>query len=79
MQAKKEDLLALSDFEKNQSGVIKIITFLEDRLAAHRIANDSAEADKLIRGRIAEIKFLFKRLKLTDDKVVGVNHPNLRN
>jgi hypothetical protein len=57
--------LTLSEFELNQAGVIKTIAFLEARLQATRIANDSPKADPLLRGRIAELKHLLKVLKTT--------------
>lgn len=70
--------LKLSEYELNQSGVLKIISYLEDRLVLHRVTNDNVNADPLLRGNIAEIKLLCKKLRSTDKSIVGINHPNLR-
>ena len=57
--------LEISDYELHQPGVIKLMEFMEDRLVKHRLANDSYDADPSLRGRIAEIKYIFKMLNLT--------------
>lgn len=74
-----KERLQLSEYELNQSGIIALVGFLEDRLAAHRIANDNVDSDPLLRGRIAELKFLLKRFNLNTTKIVGASHPALRN
>ena len=68
----------ISDYELNQPGIIKLMAFMEDRLVKHRIANDSPTADPSLRGRIAELKFLFKMLTLANDKIIGAKNPKLR-
>jgi hypothetical protein len=70
--------IELTEYELNTPSVIKIITYLEDSLAAYRVMNDSPNADPLLKGRIAEIKRTLKKIKPTADKAVGVNHPTLR-
>ena len=68
----------LSEFELNQPGIIKLVKLLEYRLAKHRIANDNVDASRLLRGKISELKYLFKKLKLTGDKIAGANNHDLR-
>jgi len=50
----KEPLL--NDFELQHEGVQKILHYFEARLIELRIQNDNPKADRLTRGKIAEIK-----------------------
>ncbi|PHS09401.1 MAG: hypothetical protein COA78_12125 [Blastopirellula sp.] len=58
----------LSEHELAQPAVVKIITYMEERLDKHRKGNDHINACPLLRGRIAELKSLQKNLKLTGAK-----------
>ena len=50
----KEPLM--TNYEMEQPGVQKIVKYFEERLQTLREKNDNPKADRLTRGRIAEIK-----------------------
>ncbi|PCJ39136.1 MAG: hypothetical protein COA71_14565 [SAR86 cluster bacterium] len=52
----------LVNFELEASGIVKILELLNERLEKHRASNDSIDASVLLRGQIAEIKYLKKRI-----------------
>lgn len=52
----------LTDYELIGPSVQKIVKYFEDRLIELRLANDDPRADRLTRGRIAEIKTFNKAL-----------------
>ena len=58
--------LELTDYEKQEPGVKKIIDYFNGRIEALRMQNDSFDAKPDVRGRIAEIKTL--QLKLNPKK-----------
>jgi hypothetical protein len=77
MNTPKKDAF-LTDYERIQPNIAKLVDFLEARLVKHRIANDSYEADPSLRGRIAELKVLIQNLKPADGTAIGSENPNLR-
>lgn len=67
----------ITEYELAQTGLVTVLNFLHERLADHRLANDNPNADPLLRGRIAEIKFLFKQLD-PKSTLIGADNPKLR-
>ena len=52
--------ISLTEFEMQELGTRKILEYFEERLIELRIKNDNPKADRLTRGRIAEIKTFTK-------------------
>ena len=54
--------LELNDFEKNEPITQKFMKYLDERLKSLRIQNDLHNAPVDIRGRIAEVKSILKKV-----------------
>ena len=52
----------LSNHELSQSGVIKIVELIKDKIDKYRILNDEPEQDDAIRYSIMELRHLLKTL-----------------